>query len=138
MTVKSLSEDDKNSIVQMYQTKKFSMAEIAEFWFTSTRTIGRVLEERGLATPVPRLKGEAHQVMLVLKEWDIEDAAGLRILLEGLTSLAAPSEQQVQAYLDTCTKTTLIYHFHKAGLHKLTDLNHAQQPQAVNDLCIPA
>lgn len=66
--VKSLSIFQKDHIVTEYTAKRMNMRQLAKHHDTSERTIGRVLEERGLATPVPRLKGEAYRAMKLLKE----------------------------------------------------------------------
>lgn len=65
--VKNLTALQKDQIVQIYRSKQKTIKDIAKDFDTSPRTIGRVLEERGLATPVPRLKGEAYRVMKVLE-----------------------------------------------------------------------
>lgn len=83
VTVKSLSEFEKNQIVAAYQAKDRTLKQLAGAFYTSPRTIGRVLEERGLATPVPRLKGEAHKVMEMLKFHGIDGPKGLADRLAG-------------------------------------------------------
>jgi hypothetical protein len=82
MTVKCFTSLEKDRIVADYIGKCFpNNKALAECWATSTRTINRILEERGLATPVPRLKGEAHQVMLLLKDHGISTAKELAEIL---------------------------------------------------------
>lgn len=70
ITVKCLSELTKNYIVADYKNKH-SIKLIAEEWLSTPRTVGRVLVERGVATPVARLKGEAYRVMQLLKTYNI-------------------------------------------------------------------
>lgn len=90
---------------------------LAEQFNTSTRTIGRVLEEGGLATPVPRLKGEAYQVMKFLDEQHL-DLEGLKARL----SVPPLTSQSVQEFLNDCTKEQLARLFYISGLTKLAEI----------------
>ena len=45
---------------------------LAEHFEVSERTINRVLVEYGLATPIPRLKGEAYRTMKLLKQYHVD------------------------------------------------------------------
>lgn len=67
ITVKCLTEPEKDVIVMSYQTKAMNQKELARFWDVSERTINRVLIERGQATPVQRVEAEARKVMNLLK-----------------------------------------------------------------------
>lgn len=77
MTVKCLTQTQKDIIVLWYQKKIYNQKELAKHYNTSERTINRVLIEAGLATPVARIKGEAYQVMQVLKKYNIHSANDL-------------------------------------------------------------
>jgi hypothetical protein len=90
MTVKSITKDDKAYIGGLYASKHLTVKQLAEQYRTSTRTIGRVLEERGLATPVPRLKDEAHRVMLLLKQHNVT-YPHLRDILENHAASTKPA-----------------------------------------------
>ena len=68
--VRSLTQATKDSIVEKYN-KGLTIRKLAELHSTSTRTVGRVLEEYGLASPVPRLKGEAYTAMQTLKKYSV-------------------------------------------------------------------
>ena len=94
MKVKCLSAHVKDQICLAYNNKTLTLKELAFHFGTSSRTIGRVLEERGLATPVPRLKGEAHQVMLLIKSYGL-DIDTLTTLLKTV-SLSTPLKPEVQ------------------------------------------
>lgn len=72
MSVKCLTQAQKNLIVHWYKNKIYSQKELAQKMTTSERTINRVLVEYGLATPVARIKGEAYQVMQLLKKYGID------------------------------------------------------------------
>ncbi len=102
MTVRVLSQSQKDLIVTWYKQKIYTVSQLAKQYKTSTRTIGRVLEEAGLATPVPRLKGEAYQAMQVLKAYNMNVEQLKR-------ALAAPALtlENVQAFLRQCTPAQL-------------------------------
>ena len=72
MSVRCLTKAQKDLIVFCYQNKMFTQKELAERANTSERTINRVLIEYGLATPVARIKGEAYQVMQLLKKYGVD------------------------------------------------------------------
>jgi hypothetical protein len=71
MTVKCIKQDIKDQIAASYRNKYKSIKQLAIENHTSPRTIGRVLEEHGLATPVPRLKGEAYHAMKLLEKFNV-------------------------------------------------------------------
>lgn len=77
MTVRCLTDSSKALIGFEYINKIKTQKELAKFYGVSERTINRVLVERGLATPVARIKGEAYQVMQVLKKYGINTVGEL-------------------------------------------------------------
>lgn len=81
MAVKCLTDVQKKFVALAYQNKHKTQKELAEYLNTSERTINRTLEELGLATPVARIKGEAYQVMQLLKKYNISTAKELEPLL---------------------------------------------------------
>lgn len=126
MTVKCFTAQEKQAVIRQYNAKTFpTLKELAANWGASPRTIGRILEEAGLATPVPRIQGEAYQIMQVLKAFKITTAQELKDFLKHELSLdpsqasMPPSEAAVQAYLASCDKAQLIKLFYRAGLHRL-------------------
>ena len=54
MTVKSLSATQKHSIAEDFKNGVFTIDGLAVWYFTSRRTIIRVLEEQGCAPPVKK------------------------------------------------------------------------------------
>jgi len=72
MSVKCLSKIEKDAIIWSYLNHKSPLVNLAATFQTSTRTIGRVLEEAGLATPVPRLKGEGYLALQACKKHGID------------------------------------------------------------------
>jgi hypothetical protein len=116
ITVKCLSEAVKDEIVAHYNNKA-KVKDLAIAFDTSTRTIGRVLEERGLSTPVPRLKGEAYQIMKLLKTVGLSCPVDLQTHLE----VSAFTPENIQAHLNRCTKEQLASYFYTSGLVKLTE-----------------
>ena len=84
MSVKILNEAQKNFVIKAYQAKHKTQKELSIYMNVSERTINRVLIEYGLATPVARIKGEAYQVMQVLKKYNIQSANDLDARLSTL------------------------------------------------------
>lgn len=78
--VKCLTDVQKNFVIKAYQAKHKTQKELAQYLDVSERTINRVLVEAGLATPVARIKGEAHQVMQLLKKYGVDYAMLNRVL----------------------------------------------------------
>lgn len=140
--VRCLSEEKKDDLVARY-AKKASLIELAFLFSVSTRTIGRVLEERGLLSPVPRIKAEAYTVMHLLEEHQIspEDLKEILSLFRnnGISSIAslehilrtpALTPQNIQSYLNQCTKEELANYFYSSGLTKLAEINQYAQADA--------
>ena len=88
MAVQCLTKQEKNYIGYFYSNKKATQKELAIQFEISERTINRVLNELGLATAVPRLKGEAYQVMQLLKKHGYTPAS-LKTLLESMNAKQA-------------------------------------------------
>lgn len=119
MKVKCLGSLPKDQICLAYQRKTLTIGEMAKYFNTSSRTIGRVLEERGLATPVPRLKGEAYMVMKLLEERGIAPE-NLEAVLNAPKVIRA---SDVQSFLNTSSKEALATFFYTSGLVKLAQAN---------------
>lgn len=64
MTVKSLTEEQKDRIVTMFTAKYYTLAELAIAYNRSPRTIIRALEERD-AAPVVRRRNRKPKVVLL-------------------------------------------------------------------------
>lgn len=122
MTVKCFTEHIKDQICLAYAHKTMKQWELAKHFETSPRTIGRVLEDRGLATPVPRLKGEAYMTMQILAEYGLTPET-LRHTLD----LPALTPENVQRFLNSSTQEELATYFYTSGLAKLADT-----PQQIN------
>ena len=81
MTIRCLSQEEKNVVIAYYKTKEHNQKTLATYAGVSERTINRVLIEAGLATPVARIQGEAHQVMQLVKAYGLS-YQGLKNVLE--------------------------------------------------------
>lgn len=81
MPVRILTSIQKDIIASHYKHKVMTQKELAQQFQVSERTINRILVEHGLATPVARIKGDAYQVMQLLKQYDL-DKDSLQRLLE--------------------------------------------------------
>lgn len=72
MAVQILNDSDKRFIATAYTHSNVPLAQLAKNYGVSRRTIGRVLEEFSLHTPVPRLQSEAAAVMKLLKRFNVD------------------------------------------------------------------
>lgn len=164
MTVRTLTPNQKDTLVSWYSQKLYNQKQIAERFNTSERTVNRVLIERGLATPVARIKGEAHQLVKLVRSYGLTNA-DLEKLLQTVgssvalaeesrdilatvrsykltadqlrTVLAAPAltHENVQLYLNRCSRFVLSQLFYNSGLVKVAELaqenaRNAQQEKA--------
>ncbi len=80
-TVKCFTEPQKQYIIHYYNKKMLNIKELAEHLKVSPRTIGRVLDEYGIARPTARAKGEAYNVMKLLEKYGLNYAT-LKMMLE--------------------------------------------------------
>ena len=76
MTVKCVTKAQKDMIRVAYTSTnpriKKNIKQIAAMLSVSERTISRVLAELGLASPTQLIKGEAYQVMQMLKKHKVD------------------------------------------------------------------
>ena len=86
--VKCLNKHQKKYIVYLYNKKMMNIKELAKTYYVSPRTINRVLVEAGVVTTVARIKGEAYQVMQLLKKYGYT-ADSLEHLLEEMAGVHA-------------------------------------------------
>lgn len=114
-------------IYTVHTNKTMTQKEMAEHLGVSERTINRVLNELGLATAVPRIKGEAYQVLRLLEKhnFTIKD---LETLLEA--NSATDVEQLVDEYLMEQTHGDLIVLFN--SIHKRKTSNAFQNPAYID------
>ena len=110
-----------------HTNKTMTQKEMAEYFGVSERTINRVLNELGLATAVPRIKGEAYQVLRLMAKhnFTIKD---LETLLEA--NSATDVAQLVDEYLMEKTEADLIVLFN--AIHKRKASNAFQNPAYID------
>ena len=120
MTVKCITNEEKNDIVFLYSVRHYLQQDIATRVGTSARTVNRVLNERGLLTTVPRIKAEAYNVMQVLKHYDL-DAQELKVLLTNIESTKHSPAAFVEAYLLNASEEELGRLFWLATKAKIAD-----------------
>lgn len=157
MTVKCLRDFQKDLACSWYKQKLKSQKELAEHFNTSERTINRVLIERGLATPVARIKGEAYHVMQYLQTMGISNVEDLKLHLAYLGQKTAADSQlltvakqanltadslekmlkrpaftvsNVQAFLNQLPVEQLAQMFYASGLVKVAEIAQQKQKQA--------
>lgn len=80
MTVRCLTDLQKGAVAHRYRLRMDNQKQLALRFNCSERTINRVLVENGLATPIERIKGDAHYVMQLLKKYQIAPTELERIL----------------------------------------------------------
>ena len=80
MSVNCLSQAEKDTVIHYYKIN-VPQKRLATYAGVSERTINRVLIEAGLATPVARIQGEAHQVMQLVKAYGLS-YQGVKNVLE--------------------------------------------------------
>lgn len=110
MTVQCIPDNLKDHICAFYSKRTYTLKEIAKIFVTSPRTINRVLTERGMATPVARIKGDAYQVMRFLATKDITT-------VDALEKVFAPrpiNPDDVQEFLNNCSADELTSHYYRA------------------------
>ena len=122
MTVHCLDESQKDLIVTWYKQKIYNQKMLSKKFSVSERTINRVLEERSLATPVARVKGEAYQAMQILKEHNLTVEQ-----LKYTLSLPALTFDNVQQFLYRCSRDELAKLFYNSGLVKLSEMLQVQK-----------
>ena len=71
MTVKCLTQEQKETMMGFYTAKLYNQLELAKLFKTSERTINRVLVEAGIATAIPRLKGEAYTAIKLMEKHQV-------------------------------------------------------------------
>jgi hypothetical protein len=115
MKVRCFTELEKDEIILDYVTKRFTVTELAEGWDVSRRTINRVLEERDVPSPVPRLQGEAYEVMQILAKRNIKPCD-----LEHRLEICSMDIHTVQEFLNGCTKSELAALFYNAVMPRFS------------------
>lgn len=148
MPRKTLTEKQENSICAQH-AMGVPQTQIAFHIGCSTRTVGRVLAARGVATAVPRLQDEARDVMKLLKKHDINPKE-LHLILQDYKSgqktmnFGDPvmtqeameerinrelelDKKAIQNYLNNCDHAELATLFYRAALNKViqTHIKHA-------------
>lgn len=112
MTVKKIPEHQKAAVASLYESKKHTLQEIATMFGASSRTIARVLEEKGLLLPrLSRLTPEAMKIMQLLYTRKI----GADVL-EQILDTPALIPGNVALFLKDCTKEQLYVILSGAGL----------------------
>lgn len=103
MTVKILHQSEKDTIISRYQSKQWTQKDLAFAFRVSERTINRVLNEAGIATAVPRIKGEAYRALKTLEKHNI-----LVDDLDARLSQPTLSKHSVLEYLINCPAKELV------------------------------
>ena len=122
MTVKCISPQHKHQIIEAYKAKSLQK-DIASWYFTSERTVNRVLIEAGLLTPVAQLKADAYNVMQVLKKHGIEPSDFEQVLAKGYA--LSVTHEQVTDYLYSAQRNEIVELFYDAMMNQAFDAHSA-------------
>ena len=88
MTVRILNTQHKVQLIKLYRSKALNQKQLAEYFAVSERTVNRILIEAGVATAVPRLRGEAYRAMYLLRKHDIKLDELELVISMGKTNIA--------------------------------------------------
>jgi len=113
MTVKKLTQAQKDAVVTIYNHNAKTIKDIAGFLGVSTRTIGRVLDESVYVSSAPQRSDEANKVMALLYRHNL-DAHQLGILLSIVMRMSSVRESM--ATQTTSTKKSPSGHVGKQVL----------------------
>lgn len=106
-----LTEAQKTAIVDVYNDGKRNVKQIAAFLKVSERTIGRVLKERGIASPMAARSAEAKEVMAILNKYNIDSGD-----LESIFQIKPLTPANVAIFLKESNQEQLIVILSAAGL----------------------
>jgi transcriptional antiterminator len=130
-----LTKEQKDRLCEYHQNKVFlTSAALAAKFSISTRTLNRVLAERGLASRQVSVRDEARGFLRVLSAYRISTPKELhRILQEraaGQAQLDLRAKQElnpeaVQQYLNNCKPEQLASMFYTSGLIKIAELHNS-------------
>lgn len=117
MPVKKITDAQKEAIVTIYTSKDKpkTIKEIASFLGVSTRTVGRVLEEKGIDSPMKARFGnvntEANKVIQLLYKHKIDPN-----MLEQILNTPALTPGNISVFLKKCNREQLAVILIGAGL----------------------
>lgn len=114
MARNKLTDAQKDAIVTVYTSKTRTIKQIAGFLGVSTRTVGRVLEERGIPGPMAVRSAEAVRVMALLYKRKVDPA-----MMEQILDTPALTPANVAIFLRDCNQAQLSIILQGAGIRTL-------------------
>lgn len=130
MAIKCLTSEEKKDIAELYNNKTMIHKELAQAYLVSERTINRVLIEAGLATPVERKNGEAHQVMLLMKKYGFDIKALEELMKANRTESMQEVVDEYLMSLSDRERIVLFNDIHKRSEAKKNEFNDPRFPIA--------
>jgi len=124
MSKRKLTDAQKDMIVLNFQHKRMTISKMAETLEVSTRTIGRVLTEAGLAGPITQVRENAAKFMKIMASYGITTDAHLTVILD--EQRKGPSEFRILkavSEMDEASYNTLlakIVHLREAKKHNIS------------------
>lgn len=126
MAVKVLTEQQKDAAVLVYQSKTRTIKQIANYLGISTRTLGRILVEKG-AMPAKIKKTEQDEMLLsMLRDHNI----GVEQLKE-IFQMPVLNKASVQLFLNNSTQEDLAAMFYQAAMVKVSEMYNLQIQNAM-------
>lgn len=126
MTVNTLDDTKKDAIVQVFQSGTRTIKEIAGFMGVSTRTIGRILVEKGVKPAKIKKTTEDELLLTMLRDAHI----GVQQLKE-IFAMPVLNKASVQLFLNNCTQEDLAAMFYQAAVVKVSEVYNMQVQSAM-------
>src|SRR4051812_8169144 len=82
MTVKTLTADQKETLVRQYNNETRSIKWLAKTWGVSTTTVGRVLKEKAVTTAGASQKDFMGKVRVLLQRYNVGSPKALEAILK--------------------------------------------------------
>lgn len=120
----NFNDHQKDFIVQNVEGKYMSITDLANHFGCHPKTIYRVLEEKGVITPSSKVTvGQQMKKLLEQHNITVEQ-------LEARLAMPLLTPDNVQKFLNRCSKQELAGYFYASGLVKLAELHQRHQQVA--------
>lgn len=126
MAVKALTEQQKDAAVLVYQSKTRTIKQIAGYLGISTRTLGRILVEKGVMPAKIKKTEQDEQLLTMLRDHNI----GVKEINE-IFAMPVLNKASVQQFLNNCSQEELAGMFYQAGIVKVSEMYNMQVQNAM-------
>lgn len=125
MSRKTLTESAIQEIVDAYVTSSQTMEDLAVLYGVSRRTIGRVLENKGVLSPIKRSREKDQAFLDMLAKYNVTTPEDLEKIFH-TPVLVLPN---ILTFLKEATDSELAYLFYEAALAKVAERVRQPQPE---------